>query len=304
MLTKFSFGRNVSSATFRDAVGEETKKLKTKLIYFSCIAIIVGSFDFEFKGISGVIEFSSNPPIYLIGGILGLGIGYYLTLFLFYLGDDYLKWNNEIIIENTKCHWDLLGTIDSQSKLVASMLSTINDRIDDLSKKIYFSSEFLEGEDEYLSKKLGNAYSTLKNYIRGAKGVSLREFRDTTRPFCQRLGDEAARYLLEKKIRVDVPDDVTIYAVWYYLSHVITEDIQNKSAQFASVANDAVEKFSKSIQRFQNNNLGLSFNQWIILAVVEFLTPVSLACIGAVLVHRNVVETLNGILAKLLKIST
>jgi hypothetical protein len=188
LLTKFSYGKNVSSATFRDPFGEETKKLKTKLLYFACIAIVVGSFDFEFKGISGFITFESKPPTFLIGGILGFGILYYLSLFLLYLLDDYLKWNNEIIIESTKPHWETLDRILKTTVFIEALAKRLNDRADELAKQIFFSTEFIEQEDEYLRVTLGEgSYSNLKNYLRGKKGVSLKEFRRETQPFRQQL---------------------------------------------------------------------------------------------------------------------
>jgi len=302
LLTKFSFGKNVSNATFRDPLGEETKKIKTRLIYFSCIAIIIGSFDFEFKGIAGVITFSSNPPTFLIAGILGFGVVYYLSLFAFYLWDDYLKWNNEIIIENTNHHWKLLGSIDSKTDINTAMLSTINNRIDDISNKVFFSSEFIESEDSYLKETLGSSYITLENYIKGEKGISLREFRDKTRPFCQKLGNEAAKYLLEKKIQVEAPGDVNIYAVNYYLNHVLHNDIEIQSEKFSRVAKEIVEQFGNSIKRFQYNNLGLTINQSIMLIIVEFFIPVALACIGLLIVSCDITRTFYGIYEKLISI--
>lgn len=299
MLTKFSFGNNVSSATFRELLGEETRKVKTKLIYFSCIAIIVGSFDFEFKGISGVITFSSDPPTFLIGGILGFAISFYILIFLFYLWDDYLKWDNDIIIENTGQHWDTLGQLQSASDELVGLLSNIERRIEEISSNVYFSADFIEKEDEYLKNALGGpSYETLVNYLKGAKGISLREFREKTRPFCQKLGDEAAKYLLEKKIKVDVPNDVTLYAAAFYLEHVLELDIHSQTNRLINISNQTTGQYSEAVNKFQNNNLGLSINQWVMFIVIEFVVPIALAIIGVMLVFADLAETYTGILTK------
>jgi hypothetical protein len=295
LLTNFSYGKNVSSATFRDPLGEETKKLKTKLLYFACIAIVVGSFDFEFKGISGFIEFESKPPTFLIGGLLGFGVLYYLFLFIFYLVDDYLKWNNEVVIQSTKPHWDKLDRIVTTTTQIEALAKKLDNRADELAEKIFFSSDFIESEDEYLKNTLGEAsYTTLKNCLFGKKGVSLKEFRRETQPFRQKLGEEAAQYLLHK-IRVNVPDDVNIYSVTHYLDHVVTEDLKSVTAKYCEVARDSATLYSDTIKKFQNHNLGISLVQWITLIGIEVATPLVLAFIGGSLVKVDFVETLRGI---------
>ena len=303
LLTKFSYGKNVSNATFRAPLGEETKKLRTKLLYFACIAIVVGSFDFEFKGISGFIEFESQPPIFLIGGILGFGILYFSFTFLLYLVDDYLKWKNEIVIESTKPHWDVLKQILKTTVTIEELTKKLNDRTDDLAEKIFFSSEFIEQEDEYLKATLGDgSYSNLKNYLIGKKGVSLKEFRRETQPFRQKLGDEAAQYLLEK-IRVNVPDDVNIYSVTHYLDHVVTEDLKSVSSEFCDVARDSVALYSETIKKFQNHNLGISLVQWLMLLGIDILVPLLLAFIGGCLVAADALATWNGMIDSISKVS-
>jgi hypothetical protein len=304
LLTKFSYGKNVSSATFRDPLGEETKKLKTKLLYFACIAIVVGSFDFEFKGISGFITFESAPPTFLIGGILGFGVLYYLFLFLLYLVDDFLKWNNETIIESTKPHWEILDRILKTTVHIEALSKRLNDRADELAEKIFFSSDFIEQEDDYLKAALGEgSYSTLKNYLRGKKGVSLKEFRRETQPFRQKLGEEAAQYLLEK-IRVSVPDDVSIYSVTYYLDHVVTEDLKEVSSKYCDVARDSAALYSETMRKFQNHNLGISMLQWIALLGIEVFIPLTLAFIGGALVMADFLATWQGMSESISKVFT
>jgi len=300
LLTKLSFGKKISSATFSDPLGEVSVKTKLKLIYFSCIGIVVGAFEFKFKGIPGVISFESEVPTFLIGGLLGIVIAYLFALYSFYLWDDFLKWKNDIVVTSTNAHWGVLLRIRDACIDANNQLTVISSRIKELESRVFFSAEFLEKEDKYLKERLGGGYGNLVNYIRGVKGVQLKEFRQESQPFCCRLGKEGANYLLERIVRTDISDDTNIYATYYYLKSVVDSDVAQYSERIIDLSTRAEVEFSRSLNKFQLHNLGLSANQVLKLVIIEVGVPFVLSCASMVLLLPNSMSVVVGIYEKLI----